>query len=91
MKPADHELRGAGLFVVDAPARKIAVYPSEWGQVILMAEEDGKRVYAAIDLCEIAALVVALGQAHESAAKESAHMAADYAAFCAIEKARGAD
>lgn len=85
----DDELREEGRFVVDFNGRKVAIYPNEMGDVVLMVEEDGERVYTACSYDEIPALCAGLMLAAKEAKPTADRINAEYGAFHVIEKARG--
>lgn len=83
------DLREDGRVIVDAPARKLAVYSNPVGHVVLLSVDDGQDTYTDICPDEIPALLAALHRAAAEAIQTDRVLTAEYAAFRAIEKAQG--
>jgi hypothetical protein len=77
------EMRNEGFILVDAPKRKIAVFPNTCGMLVIAAEDDGKCI-ATIDVDEVDALIELLKSAKEVAAPIDADIQAKYAIHCAM-------
>ena len=84
------DLKADGRVVVDARARKLAVYPNQSGQVVMLSVEDGVAMYSTVEPDEIPALVSALLAANVEASKLQLEFESSYAAFQAIQQAKGA-
>ena len=70
--------RDAGFMLVDAPARKIAVFANTSGQVVLATSEDGERCVATVCADEIELLEGLLRQAKSSALEVDAEYRAEH-------------
>lgn len=75
--------RDAGFMLVDAPARKIAVFANTSGQVVLATSEDGEQCVSTICADEIELLEGLLRQAKEAALEIDAEYQAEHAIWCA--------
>ena len=84
-----NEVREMNGLVVDAPSRKIAVYPNDGGMVVVAIEDGGGAVATTVQVCEIDVLVSLLLQAKMVAEPMDALIDAQYTAHCVIQKARG--
>ena len=61
------DMRESGFIIVDAPARKIAVFGNTSGQIVIAIEDDGIRVLTTVCLDELSDLQGLLARAQESA------------------------
>lgn len=77
-----------GFVLVNAPARKVAVFANQSGEVAIVSAVDGVEIVTPVDLDEALRLVALLRDAIDDAAPIARHMEAQYAAFNAIEDAR---
>lgn len=50
------DMRESGFILVDAPARKIAVFGNTSGQIVIAIEDDGSRVLTTVCLDELSDL-----------------------------------
>lgn len=89
-EPAWDDLRADGRVVVDAPARKLAVYSNKYGDVVLMSLEDGSVHHASVSPNEVTALLRELMRASGEAKAIGQELNAEYVTHQAVEKARGA-
>lgn len=87
--PNWNELRAEGRVVVDAPARKLAIYPASGGHVILLSVDNGKATYTEIQPHEFDAAMSALAQAMLEGEGIHRELVACYETQMAIEKAQG--
>jgi hypothetical protein len=83
-----NELRADGRMVVDAPARKVAVYANGSGCVVLLTVDTGERRYFDVTWEEVPAVCSALMRAAREAAEISGYNEAQYATYLAIEQAK---
>ena len=81
-------MRADGFMVVDAPARKIAIFPNDSGEVVIAIQDGSATCFTELQAPEIAPAIVALMEADHVASPKAALMDAQYNAHCAIEKAR---
>lgn len=77
------DMREEGLMLVDAPARKIAIFPNDSGQVVIASSEDGMQCIATICSDEFDAFNALLKSAKESAIAFEAGRHAELAIWCA--------
>lgn len=77
-----------GFVVVNAPARKIAVFANQSGEIAIVSALDGVEVTTDVNLDEAVRLMALLGKAIGCAAPIASLNVAEYAAFKAIENAR---
>ena len=61
------DMRENEFILVDAPARKIAIFCNTSGQIVIAIEDDGRRVLTTVCLDELSDLQGLLARAHESA------------------------
>lgn len=77
------DMREEGLMLVDAPARKIAIFPNNSGQVVIASSEDGMQCIATICPDEFDALDALLQSAKQSAIEIDSGHHAEFAIWCA--------
>ncbi len=82
------ELRKNDFLVVDAPARKIAVYPNRDGMVVIAISDNGKDCTTELQLSEVRGFLSRLAVAEHFAGLIKKKMDAEYGAHLAVEKAR---
>lgn len=82
------EAAEAGLVLVNSPARKIACFANECGEVAMVIHEDGKQVVTAMSVEECLFMVAMLRDAIDTAAPIARRHSVELAAFNAIEDAR---
>lgn len=87
--PRWDDLKADGRVVCDHPARKLSVYPSTCGLVVLLSVEDGQRSAVAVNPEEVPDLMRALLTAGAEAAEIGQRIEGEYATHLVIEKARG--
>ncbi len=84
----DH-MREHGFILIEYPARKLAVFSNDCGQVVIAAQDDGVTSLSVLEADEVHDMAAALLKAGTNAKAISVEMAAGHDAHCAIEKARG--
>lgn len=77
----------AGFVLINATARKIALFPNESGHVCMVAEEDGAQLVTEIDVDEAKQLINMLRHAVEVAEPIHKKNEAEFLTFDAIQKA----
>lgn len=83
------DMREERFMLVDAPARKVAIYPNDSGMVIVAIKEGRTTCVTTLQVSEIDATVSALIKAKQVAQPMDELIDAQYGAHCAIEKAKG--
>ena len=79
-----------GHVLLDYPARKVAVFANQSGEVVVVSEHDGVESVVALELEEALHMVAMLRDAIDDAAPISRRVGAEFAAFQLIQKAQGA-
>lgn len=77
-----------GFVLVDFPARKVAVFANQSGEVVIASEVDGEVSAVAVDVEEALRLVALVRDAIDDAVPVSRRLDAEFAAYNAIEDAR---
>lgn len=72
-------MRREGFMVADCPARKIAVFPNQSGQVVVAVRQDGLDCIATLDAEELDAFMAKFKDASEIAVELDAVITASYA------------
>jgi hypothetical protein len=88
--PTLTDLRADLRLVVDARARKLAVYPNPSGEVVLMIVDGSQTYFAEVDVANVPALCAALKRAGTEADGMLQVLGAQYETYVAIERAKGA-
>lgn len=83
------EMRDEGFILVDAPSRKVAVFPNQSGEVVLASLEDSTTHICMIEPDEIGEIVAALITAKLDANAILDAIEPAYEAHVAISKAMG--
>ena len=78
-----NDMREEGFLLVDAPARKIAVFSNTCAEVVLATTQDSKTCICTLDADEVDGLVELLIKAKLEAAPRDAELQAMYAIHCA--------
>lgn len=83
------DMREERFMLVDAPERKVAIYPNDSGMVIVAIKEGRTTCVTTLQVSEIDATASALIKAKQVAQPMDELIDAQYGAHCAIEKAKG--
>lgn len=82
------DMRDEGFLVVDAPARKIAIYANTSGQIAMVTLMDGQTQALTIEPEEVADVVSRLIKSGREADATGKRIASEAFTYLAIEKAR---
>lgn len=83
------DMRKQGFVVIDFPARQVAVFPNDAGQVVVASQDDGTTSLSILEPDEVHSFVAAVLKAGTTAKAINVEMTAGDDAHCVIEKARG--
>ena len=83
------DMRDEGFILMDAPDRKLAVFPNDIGFVVIASHEDHKTHISTVESDEVGALVAALLAAQERAQQIFDAIEPEYQTHLAITKAMG--
>lgn len=84
------DMRDHGFMLVDYPARAIAVFPNDSGQVVIAGRTDAVTSIAVLEPQEVHSIALALVAAAKTANVTGAGLDAEYGAHWVIQKAMGA-
>lgn len=87
--PSWKDLKADGRVIVDAPSRKLAVYPNADGHVILLSVDSGVTSLAEVCPGEFLRLAEELCRSMAEARQAAARLDSEYAAHMLIERAKG--
>jgi len=88
LKPDWDALRDDGRVIVDAPARKLAIYSNNDGHVVILSLEDGITSFTALTPDEVPHAMKALLISGAEATQREMELESEYGAFLAIERAK---
>ena len=83
------DMREEGFILIDAPARKFAVFPNDSGQVVIASYFDGETHINVMEPDEIGTVISDLRKAQATAQKTWNAIEPEYQAHLAISKAMG--